>query len=313
MLLSYVTIIFYICFPKVNSCPNDLLEQQFPQFQVIAAAKTGSTSLYSYLCQLPSIECLAKKKELNLLRNHMSVQDEKGKKRALDGYIRNGFNVDSEIRRPFITFEASIHYYHNVIARDNLRALLPCSKLVWVLRNPLPRAISEYLHQAVKNKNYPTFKNLISAEVAAVRKCRKGGKVDFQQGFDSGMFKCLATFKLKKYMLSTAFYGYFITAWLDKFPREQQLFLDYENFKVNPDQTVEKISNFLHLEVPPLLNRTWKYNKANTRDGIAVRKRDEIDISPKFMTSLVKEILPFINPMYEIIGEDFKWKLDSLN
>jgi len=50
-------------------CPSELLEQQYPQFQIIATAKTGSTSLYSYLCQHPSIQCLARKKETNLLRN----------------------------------------------------------------------------------------------------------------------------------------------------------------------------------------------------------------------------------------------------
>jgi len=47
----------------------NILEQQYPQFQIISAAKTGSTSMYSYLCQHPSIQCLAKKKETNLLRS----------------------------------------------------------------------------------------------------------------------------------------------------------------------------------------------------------------------------------------------------
>lgn len=53
----------------LSKCPNNVFEQQYPQFQIIAAAKTGSTSLYSYLCQHHSIECLAKKKETNLLRS----------------------------------------------------------------------------------------------------------------------------------------------------------------------------------------------------------------------------------------------------
>ena len=52
-----------------TECPGNIFEQQYPQFQIISAAKTGSTSLYSYLCQHSSIECLARKKETNLLRN----------------------------------------------------------------------------------------------------------------------------------------------------------------------------------------------------------------------------------------------------
>jgi len=57
----------------LNDCPQDIFDQQYPQFQIIAAAKTGSTSLYSYLCQHPSIECLAKKKETNILRNERMI------------------------------------------------------------------------------------------------------------------------------------------------------------------------------------------------------------------------------------------------
>ena len=52
-----------------TECSGSIFEQQYPQFQIISAAKTGSTSLYSYLCQHSSIKCLARKKETNLLRN----------------------------------------------------------------------------------------------------------------------------------------------------------------------------------------------------------------------------------------------------
>ena len=52
------------------SCPKNLTATSFPQFQIVAAAKTGSTSLFSYLCQHPKIQCAARKKETNLLRSN---------------------------------------------------------------------------------------------------------------------------------------------------------------------------------------------------------------------------------------------------
>ena len=59
-------------------CQSSIFVQQPPQFQIVSAAKTGSTSLYSYLCQHPEIECLAKKKELNLLHSSkIRVKSEK--------------------------------------------------------------------------------------------------------------------------------------------------------------------------------------------------------------------------------------------
>ena len=61
-----------------GACLGSIHEQQLPQFQIVSAAKTGSTSLYSYLCQHPEIQCLAKKKELNILRSpEIKVKSEK--------------------------------------------------------------------------------------------------------------------------------------------------------------------------------------------------------------------------------------------
>ena len=54
-----------------TTCSGNIFEQQAPQFQIVASAKTGSTSLYAYLCQHPSVACLAKRKETNLLRSRM--------------------------------------------------------------------------------------------------------------------------------------------------------------------------------------------------------------------------------------------------
>ena len=61
-----------------SACLGSIYEQQLPQFQIVSAAKTGSTSLYSYLCQHPEIQCLAKRKELNILRSsEIKVRSEK--------------------------------------------------------------------------------------------------------------------------------------------------------------------------------------------------------------------------------------------
>jgi hypothetical protein len=60
MVLTYF--VFKICVEC--KCPEDLLQQAPPQFQIIAAAKTG--------------QCLAKKKELNLMRREgMKIGNEK--------------------------------------------------------------------------------------------------------------------------------------------------------------------------------------------------------------------------------------------
>ena len=65
--------VLYCCFISCvadDCCRVQPSEQEFPHFQIISAAKTGSTSLYQYLCQHPNVSCAAKRKELNLLRSY---------------------------------------------------------------------------------------------------------------------------------------------------------------------------------------------------------------------------------------------------
>ena len=214
-----------------------------------------------------------------------------------------------------ITFEASIHYYHHEAALKNLYALLPCSRIIWMLRNPLPRALSEYLHQAVKSKNYPSFASILQKEVTAIKSCTQQMKGDIRAelGFRNPLFPCLAKFKLKKYTLSTGFYAYFIAAWLEKFPFEQNLFLDYELFKRQPEETIQKMTKFLGIEEVRELSPLWKYNKANTRDGIAlVIRRKSVKLPTKLRMDVARMCEPHVKSLYKIIKDDFGWNLDEI-
>lgn len=64
------------CMATASKCWEELRMNPFPQFQIVSAAKTGSTSLYSYLCEHAEIRCTAKKKELNLLRTRLAMRSE---------------------------------------------------------------------------------------------------------------------------------------------------------------------------------------------------------------------------------------------
>lgn len=230
----------------------------------------------------------------------------------MKSYLQQGFNEGEVPSSKFVTFEASIHYYHHKVARDNMYSLLPCTRLIWILRNPLPRAASEYLHQAVKSEVYPDFVDLLSAELGAIRKCSKNRDIQLGKGFDNSLFRCLAKFKLKKFMISSAFYGYFINAWVQKFPREYHFFLDYENFRSDPQKTVERLSSFLGIPPPPTLNYTWVYNKANTKDGKAAKLRSKLKIPPPLRSELQVVVSPFVKKLYEIIQMDYEWNVSSL-
>ena len=69
MLAVFVIALCLFAVTTALPCPKNVTAIPFPQFQIVAAAKTGSTSLFSYLCQHPDIHCIARKKETNLLRS----------------------------------------------------------------------------------------------------------------------------------------------------------------------------------------------------------------------------------------------------
>ena len=208
-----------------------------------------------------------------------------------------------------------MHYYHHKSALKNLHAILPCSRIIWILRNPLPRALSEYLHQAVKSKNYPQFSSILHEEVKAIQRCKRSARGDsYERGFENALFKCLATFKLKKYTLSTGFYAYFIQAWTEKFPVEQHLFLDYDSFRTNAQATLNKISMFLEIAMFENVTARWKYNKANTRDGIAqIHRQRSTNLPHRLKSDVVNIVKPQVEKVYELIQENFGWQLDSLS
>jgi len=114
-------------------------------------------------------------------------------------------------------------------------------------------------------------------------------------------------------MLSTAFYGYFISAWMNKFSRKSHLFIDYEMFRKSPQSTIEQISNFLGLpDTPPTLKAVWKFNKADTRSEKANQIRSNLKLTPKLLKSIRNTVQPHVNRMYELIEKNFTWKIDSL-
>lgn len=193
-----------------------------------------------------------------------------------------------------------------------MHAILPCSRIIWILRNPLARAFSEYMHQAVKKNKYPLFKTLLEAEIKAIKSCSRQ-ELSFASGFNNQLFNCLEKFRLQKYMLSTGFYPYFIHAWLEKFPFEQHLFLNYDNFKNDPNITLREISDFLNLSPHPTLEKIWKYNKANTNDGKAAQiRRKNMNIPKKLLKDVETYVKPHVRELYRVIRQDFQWNLQAI-
>jgi hypothetical protein len=146
-----------------------------PNFLVIGAAKAGTTALYRYLGQHPQIytssikepNFFALKGALPNFRgpgageriNRWSVPD-------LEGYLA----LFEEVSNEKAVGEASPLYLYNEKVPERIRHYVPQARLVAVLRDPVERAYSSFLH-LVRNGREPLsdFAQALAAEKERIR------------------------------------------------------------------------------------------------------------------------------------------------
>lgn len=140
-------------------------KKKLPDFLIVGAAKSGTTSLYHYLSEHPEIY-LNDKKELRFLssmpRNFQGPGDENVNKsipkdvkeyRKLFSTMHNGQKA-GDISPDYL------YYYENSIS--NMKKYLVNPKVIVILRNPIERAFSQYGHFVRDGREKESFANALS-------------------------------------------------------------------------------------------------------------------------------------------------------
>ena len=122
-----------------------------PNFIILGAAKAGTTALFHYLKQHPEIG-MSRIKETNYLALKNDPLDFRGPGDA-DYIKRFTITTESGYHDQFADCsgkraigEASPLYLYNPQAPAEIKALVPDARLVVILRNPIDRAYSAFLH-----------------------------------------------------------------------------------------------------------------------------------------------------------------------
>ena len=141
-----------------------------PNFLIIGAAKSGTTSLYKYLSVHPQV-FMSPNKETNFFAYRDTLPVVKGwgtppamivdSITSIDEYKRQFRAVESQTA----IGEASPLYLYSPEAPENIRQIIPETKLVAILRNPVDRAFSHFMH-LVRDRREPlnTFREAVAAE-----------------------------------------------------------------------------------------------------------------------------------------------------
>lgn len=203
-----------------------------PDFLIIGAQKSATTSLLSYIGRHSQVRLGAKKTahffDLNFHR-------------GADWYARHFPRTrqwplsllfsGSLSERNWLTGESCPSYMFLPDVPGRVRELLPDVKIIAILRNPVDRLISQYQHERRKNRAEERFEDFIALSLSAA--WPPEGDIEYLR---------------QRCAVPRGFYANQLRHWQMYFPAESFLVLSFEELVKSPTVTLNRVFEFLGLE-----------------------------------------------------------------
>ena len=204
--------------------------QPGPDFLLLGAMKSGTTSLFHYIGQHPDM-LMPSSKEIHYY----------------DRYRYSGWSLDNYLNefpeKPAgkISGEATPFYLRHPHAPAWVVEDFPDVSLIALLRNPVDRAYSHYVQRFQKGKESEDFLSLVQREEADTAESWSAWRADPETKVQLAQ---------KHSFLSRGRYAEQIEAWLAHFAREDLHVLFAEDLLANPDRELDAV--FSHLGLEPI-------------------------------------------------------------
>jgi hypothetical protein len=249
-----------------------------PDFLVIGAQRSGTTSLYAYICEHPRV--------LPALRKEVHFFDDRFSKGV--SWYRAHFPLLQEMQRASdvaLTGEGSPYYLFHPAVPGRVAQTLPRVRLIAVLRNPIDRAYSHYQHEVRMRRETLSFQEAVNREQERL--------ADEGQKLLDGRSRFSRNHRSFSY-LARGVYVDQLLAWERFFSRDRLLILNSEELFANPDAVLER--TFAHLGLPTGASRHYnrKYPGYATMDQ-TLRNR------------LAEHFQPHNLRLYQYLGRRFDW------
>ena len=259
-----------------------------PNFLIVGAAKTGTTSLYHYLKQHPDIYMPSSIKETFFLSGITSemfpgVGHRYGKRMIteLDEYLSLFKDVGSEtaVGEACVAY---LYFYQKSIPKI-IEVLGEEVKIIICLRDPVDRAYSNYLHHVRDNLEDLPFSEAIKAE--SWRK-EKG----WWWGFE---------------YLPVSYYYEQVKAYIDVFGRGKTLIILYEDLHQDSLEVMKNTFRFLKIDDSFTPDMSLKYNVSKNVARLPKNKAAQDLVSHlNPVKSIGKKFFP--NFVRKLIGDRLK-------
>jgi hypothetical protein len=250
-----------------------------PDFFVIGPGRTGTTSLYHYLDQHPSLSKSAYD-ELGFfdVNFHLGLSWY----RSLFPSIFTKYRIKSKTNF-FMTYDVTPSYVRRPWNAKRIKKLFPDTKLIVILRNPVDRTYSHY-HLAEQFGETRTFEEIVKEDMENISKWNIDSKNDAY----------FAT-KVEKSILARGFYVEQLLSWFELFPKNQILVISSEELASNTKNVMSEIFKFLNLpdyEIPNIEKvNVSKYSKMN----------------PDTRKMLIDFFKPYNEHLFKFLDRKFDW------
>lgn len=242
-----------------------------PNFLVIGAAKSGTTALYHYLGQHPQVY-MGPHKETNFFAFDGDKVDFRGP--GDEEFCRSTITTLSAYEEQFGAVsdevaigEVSPWYLYSGRAAENIRSRIPDTKLIAVLRDPVDRAFSSYLHVVRDGRESLTFEEGLLAE-----KKRISGGWEFIWHYQRA-----------------GLYASQVEQFLDLFPREQIRFYLYDDLLADPVHFIGDVCEFLGVASDFVVDTSLKHNATGVPKNQLLGR---LVLQPNPLKSAVKVLTP---------------------
>lgn len=206
-----------------------------PDFFIVGAPRSGTTSLYNYLTQHPDI-FMPVRKEPYFFGGWRETSGE-----DLRAYLQ----LFSGVSEDKAAGEASTTYFYLESAAEEIKAFQPDAKIIIVLRNPVDRAYSQYWHHRRLGWVNSSFEEELEIEE---KRLREGWR-----GFRPSLVP-------PAYYVETGHYSKHVERYIETFGRERIRVYLFEDLSRDPDGVCLDIVEFLGVDPGYQISARQVYN-----------------------------------------------------
>ncbi len=211
-----------------------------PDFLIIGAKRTGSTSMYRYLEQHPNVASLFPTARFPLMReNQKGVHYFDSNAHRSTHWYRGHF-LTRRLRndRKLIAGEASPYYLYHPLSAQRAARLVPAAKIIVLLRDPIERTFSHWSEQRRNGVEPLDFAAALAAEPTRTH--------DAESSLIAGRTRYSFAHEQQTYAAQSK-YTTSLARWFSHFPSEAILVLRSEDFYRDTQHAFDRVTDHLGL------------------------------------------------------------------